>query len=71
MEDEERGEGWKRQMENKKERPSWWKEAAMNDWRRVELKRELKRWNASNGGGASNEPGRQDSEVEELKTRHK
>lgn len=32
---------------------------------------ELKRWNANNGVGAGNEPGWQDSEVEELKTRHK
>lgn len=31
---------------------------------------ELKRWNASNGGGASNEPGSK-KQVEERKTRHK
>lgn len=31
---------------------------------------ELKRWNASNGGGANNEPGLKKQE-EELKTRHK
>lgn len=63
-------------MENKRERPSWWNEAGMNDGRaegRDGGAGEVKRWNASNGGGASNEgaePGCK-KQVEELKARHK
>lgn len=52
MEDEERGEGLdgKGRWRKKRERPSWWMEAGINDRRVAELKEEMEERENLKGG---------------------